>query len=136
MVKMQKGLAAFIEDLRNNEIELALATSNDAQIVEKVNYKFNFKRFFAVITTKEEVCHLKPAPDLFLKAAEELRAMPEECLVFEDSQAGIEAAYRAGMKAIGIASDPQRGEDLHGADLIISNYEGLTLKKLLIDMSR
>jgi HAD superfamily hydrolase (TIGR01509 family) len=134
-VKLQKGFIPFIEELKRHGIALALATSNDAQILQKVNGLFDLKRFFAVITTKEEVRHLKPAPDLFLKAAEKLKTMPEKCLVVEDTQAGIEAAHRAGMKAIGIASDSQRAEDLRGAKLIISNFEGLTVEELLIHIT-
>ena len=134
-VQFQKGFAQFAGELKRHGIALALATSNDAQMLEKVDGVFDLKRFFSVMTTKEEVPHLKPAPDLFLKAAEKLNMRPENCVVVEDTRAGIEAAHRAGMEAVGIASDPQRTEDLHEAKLIIPDFEGLTVEKLLMHIS-
>jgi HAD superfamily hydrolase (TIGR01509 family) len=55
---------------------------------------------FPVIVTAFDVKHGKPAPDLFLLAAERLGARPQDCVVFEDSPLGIEAAARAGMGAV------------------------------------
>ena len=55
---------------------------------------------FEVLTTGDEVARGKPAPDIFLLCAERLNAAPHECLVLEDSEAGIRAAHAAGMRAI------------------------------------
>ena len=55
---------------------------------------------FSVVVTAEEVEHGKPAPDLFLLAAQRMGVAPAHCLVFEDSLLGIEAAERAGMGAV------------------------------------
>ncbi|NDV61741.1 HAD family phosphatase [Puniceicoccales bacterium CK1056] len=56
--------------------------------------------FFPVITTAEDVKHSKPAPDLFLLAAEKMGIAPADCLVIEDSLLGIEAADTAGMDSV------------------------------------
>ncbi len=58
---------------------------------------------FPIVVTAEEVTHGKPAPDLFLLAAERMGVAPAECLVFEDSPLGIIAAERAGMGSVLVA---------------------------------
>jgi HAD superfamily hydrolase (TIGR01509 family) len=55
---------------------------------------------FEIIITQDDVKNSKPAPDLFLLAAERMNVNPQKCLVFEDSLLGIEAAQRAGMKSL------------------------------------
>ena len=54
------------------------------------------------IRTTEDVAHGKPAPDLFLSAAEALGVPPERCLVYEDSDLGLEAARKAGMRWVDV----------------------------------
>jgi beta-phosphoglucomutase-like phosphatase (HAD superfamily) len=74
----------------------------------------------------------KPAPDLFLYAAQQLATAPDRCLVIEDSSAGINAALGAGMTAIGFCGDghcgPEHGTRLHehGAALVITDMRELT----------
>jgi HAD superfamily hydrolase (TIGR01509 family) len=60
---------------------------------------------FAVEVTGDDVTRGKPAPDLFLKAAEGLDVKPERCVVFEDAPAGIAAAVNAGMRAVAVPND-------------------------------
>ena len=63
---------------------------------------------FDVIVTQDDVKKSKPAPDLFLLAAERMIVAPEKCLVFEDSQLGIEAAKKAGMQSVFVQpEDPE-----------------------------
>ena len=81
----------------------------------------------AVVVVAADVARGKPDPDLFLLAAERLRVRPEECLVFEDSVVGVQAARRAGMRVIGVST--AHGEDelrAAGAALVIDDFEGLT----------
>jgi HAD superfamily hydrolase (TIGR01509 family) len=60
---------------------------------------------FNIIVTQDDVERSKPAPDLFLLAAERMGVAPEKCLVFEDSGLGIEAAERAGMATVLVQPD-------------------------------
>jgi beta-phosphoglucomutase len=53
------------------------------------------------------ITHSKPDPEIFLLAAKKLNVSPEDCLVFEDAEAGVEAALAAGMKCVGIGVDDQ-----------------------------
>ena len=59
---------------------------------------------FDAVVTIEDVTNAKPAPDLFLEAARRMEALPQTCVVFEDSREGLEAARRAGMVAIDVAT--------------------------------
>ncbi len=60
---------------------------------------------FSVVVTQEDVANSKPAPDSFLLAARQMGVNPAECVVFEDSRLGLEAAERAGMRAVYV--DPE-----------------------------
>lgn len=62
---------------------------------------------FSLVVTPEDVVHGKPAPDMFLLAAEKLGARPEDCVVFEDAEPGMEAAAAAGMDCVQVATPPE-----------------------------
>ena len=79
---------------------------------------------FDKITCGDEIKNLKPDPEIFLKSAEKLALIPDECIVIEDSPAGIQAAYNAGMYGIHV-------EDLKEADETIKKYCKANFKTLL-----
>ncbi|MCM1321843.1 MAG: HAD family phosphatase [Bacteroides sp.] len=81
-------------------IPLALATSSSRASAESLLKRAGIMQFFSVIVCGGDVACGKPAPDIFLKAAELLRMPPEHCFAAEDSPAGLRAAAAAGMKAI------------------------------------
>lgn len=116
------GFEVFIKDLRDSNIATGLATSNERFMVEKTFQKLDIEKYFDIVTTGEEVLAKKPAPDLFLKTAEKLGVEPFECLVFEDSESGITAAKRAGMKVVGISGEEASKGLLRGADFVISSF--------------
>jgi len=130
-VTLKEGVQDFISDLKDSGILIALATSNTWSTVEKIFEKFDLEKFFDVTTTGEEVKHNKPDPEIFLLTAQKLGADPEECLVIEDTPAGIEAAHHAGMKVIVIARDKKYAKDLKGADLIIFSFSEISQKGML-----
>ena len=129
-VELKPGFVLFAGDLRENGIKTALATSNDWWIMNEVFNALKLNNFFDVTTTGEEVASKKPAPDLFLITADKLGIAPEECLVIEDSKAGIEAAHSAGMKTIGIARDDEHAHTLKGANEVVFNYSELSLARI------
>lgn len=129
-VKIKKGFKNFVSDLRNSGVATALATSNAWWIADEVLTELGLKDFFDVTTTAEEVDYRKPNPDLFLLTARKLGVEAGECLVIEDSEAGIEAAHAAGMKVIGIARDKEHAKTLKEADLVIYNYNQLSSLKV------
>ncbi|MGC4092241.1 MAG: HAD family phosphatase [Polyangiaceae bacterium] len=76
---------------------LAIASGSDRRTVEQTLRNLGIERHFRAIVTAEDVVHGKPAPDMFLLAAERIGVAPERCVVFEDSLLGIEGARRANM---------------------------------------
>ena len=82
---------------------------------------------FDAVIDGTKVTKAKPDPEVFLKCAEALGFLPDECVVFEDAEAGIEAAHNAGMKAIGIGSRNR----LPQADINIDGFAGVTPQALL-----
>ena len=85
---------------KQQHIALGSASKNAKPILEKVG----LLHMFQVIVDGNEVTKAKPNPEVFLKGAEALGALPKDCIVFEDSVSGVEAANRAGMLSIGIGS--------------------------------
>jgi len=79
----------------------------------------------------EQVKRGKPDPEIFLKAAKRLRVKPSECIVFEDSLSGVEAAARAGMPCVALSTTMKRRELSGKAALIVNNYKSKKLKRLL-----
>ena len=92
----------MLEYLKENKYKIAVATSTKRERAEKLLTMVKIKDFFEEIICGDEVKNSKPDPEIFLKAAKKLGSQPSHCIVLEDSAAGIEAAYNAGMKGINI----------------------------------
>ncbi len=90
----------IFESLKKMGIRSALVTSTSTPSVEDYLQRTGIGAHFGSIVTGDRVQNGKPAPDCFLLAARELGVAPSECLVAEDSPTGIEAAFRAGMRAV------------------------------------
>ena len=86
----------------HGKVPIAVASSGMGRIVRQTLTVTNLISLFDVIVTADDVLHGKPAPDLFLLAAERLGVAPEDCVVYEDGNAGLEAAARAGMRAVDV----------------------------------
>lgn len=126
-VKLRKGFVELVVYLKKLGIRTALASSNNYSVVEKILDHFNLSSFFDVVTTAEEVSLNKPSPQIFLLTAEKLGVEPYECLVFEDSSAGIDAAISAGMAVVGVARSRKDRKDLSKAHKIISGFSEFKL---------
>ncbi len=99
-----EGAIEFLEAAKTLGVKMAVATAAPVANMEFVLDGLELRRFFDAITTAADVSHGKPNPEVFLKSAEKLGVNPKHCLVFEDAVGGFEAAHRAGMKSIGIAT--------------------------------
>jgi beta-phosphoglucomutase-like phosphatase (HAD superfamily) len=86
----------------DGRFQLAVATGNSRSIVDPLLAATGLAATFTVVVTRDEVANGKPAPDLFLRAAELLAIPPAECVVLEDTQVGLDAARNAGMPAIDV----------------------------------
>ncbi len=90
--------------LKKGNVPIAIATGSSRPSIMPVIKQFNIK--VDAVVSAEDVTRGKPHPDLFLCAAEKLKVSPADCVVVEDSDAGIEAAARAGMKAMRFYNTP------------------------------
>ena len=125
-VNVKDGFEKFVKALKVLGIQVALATSNAWWIVNEIKGELSIEGMFDVVTTGEEVAYNKPDPDIFILTAEKLGLAPQDCLVIEDSRAGIEAAHRAGMKVVAISRDAEHAKSLKEADLVIKGFRLLT----------
>ena len=96
------GTKQVLNELRQMELRLALATSSVTTSARPFLHRHGLTDFFEVIVTGEEVAHGKPAPDIYLRTAEKLQVQPDKCLVIEDSLSGVAAASAADMCAVAI----------------------------------
>ncbi|NMC47121.1 MAG: beta-phosphoglucomutase [Chloroflexi bacterium] len=119
------GVLDFIKDARQQGIKLAIgsASKNTRLVLEKLK----ITDFFDAVSDGLSVTRVKPAPDLFIHAAQQLHVTPAECVVFEDAQAGIKAALDGNFWAVGIG--PQ--ERLDGADVVMDGFAGLDWEKFM-----
>ena len=98
----KKGALELLEYLRNRRIRMAIASGSTTEVVKELMINVGGLDYFETLVGGEETVNCKPHPEVFLKAAERLGVNPKDCIVFEDSPYGIEAAKRAGMRVIGI----------------------------------
>ncbi|EOD01543.1 beta-phosphoglucomutase [Caldisalinibacter kiritimatiensis] len=115
------GVKDFIKTLKENGIKVAIGSSskNTMTILESINMVNEFE----AIIDGNKISKAKPDPEVFLLGAEALDIKPEECVVFEDATAGVEAAKRGGMYAIGVGSP----DILKEADKVIPNLENVSI---------
>lgn len=114
-----RGFRAFADAARAAGIKVACATAGDADNIAFVLANLGRTGFFDAVVGAHDVLRGKPHPDLFLLAARRMGVEPAECLVFEDAPHGIEAARRAGMKAVAIATTLP-AEELGAPDHVIA----------------
>jgi beta-phosphoglucomutase len=101
---------------------LGSASKNSLTILKNVN----LTHYFDALIDGNKVSKAKPDPEVFLNGAAEINIPPKNCVVFEDAQAGIDAAINAGMYSIGIGSP----YILKGANMVIAGLHEMTLDKL------
>ena len=93
---------ADIARAHHGQVPMAVASSGNGHVVHQTLTSTGLIALFDVIVTADDVTHGKPAPDLFLLAAERLGMAPADCIVYEDGDPGLEAARRAEMRAVDI----------------------------------
>lgn len=120
------GVVDFLGQIKADGYKIALGSaSKNAEIILE---KTGLMPWFDLIIDGNKVSKSKPDPEVFLKGAEGLNLLPSECIVFEDAQAGVEAAIKGGMKVIGIGE----ANVLSDADKVIPNFIGIKSAELLL----
>jgi len=123
------GLENLLTELKDGGVKLAMASSASWDDIDFVLSHVKVRQYFDVIIDGNRVSKGKPNPQIFLKAAADLHMRPEDCIVFEDSMAGIKAGNAAGMKVIGITT-AHPADKLKPTSLTINDYTELSLQKL------
>lgn len=134
-LKVYKGTLPLLNRLAGEKRLMALASSAD-----RVKVNANLKvagidpGIFGVIVTGEDVVHKKPAPDIYLAAAEKLGCLPEDSVVVEDAISGVKAAKAANMKCIAVTTSFSASLlEEAGADVVIDDIGDLYRSLITID---
>ena len=122
---VMKGASKLIKKLHKSGIKLAIASSSGMPRILSSIKKLGVKGEFDCIVSGMEVDNPKPAPDVFLKAAEGLCVLPSECIVIEDSVNGMKAAKNAGMVCVMYENSSLGRQDSQFADYILQGFEGI-----------
>lgn len=131
IITPQPGLKEFLADAERNGLKSAVGSSGYRVNVDFVLERCDIARHFSAIVAGDEVTRCKPDPEIYLTAASKLGLRPEECVVFEDAEAGIESAKRAGVKVVALATTFSREFlEKSDADYIIDDFRDIDIATL------
>ncbi len=136
-ISLAEGVESLIEDLLNNDIKVAIATSANPFLMEKYESIFKLSRFFKkeYIIANDGTLKSKPHPAIYNKAIEALKIKASNCIVFEDTKSGIISASRAKVGQIiavnSIGSDSKTINNLKETSFFINNFNQVNVKKLI-----
>ena len=119
------GVLTFLKLIRAKDIKTVIgsASKNAPTIINRLQ----LNEYFDAIIDGNSVEKAKPNPEVFLKGALALNVLPSECMVFEDAEAGVEAALNGGMKCVGIGDESILGK----ANLVIKGFQNFSVQDLM-----
>jgi beta-phosphoglucomutase family hydrolase len=120
------GLREFLE--RHHRAPMAVASNAEPANIDLLLDRAELRKYFRAVVNGTMVQHPKPDPEIYLRAAELLEAAPGNCIVFEDSYAGVEAARLAGTRIVGVCTTH---EDLPGTSINVDNFRNKDLHQWL-----
>jgi HAD superfamily hydrolase (TIGR01509 family) len=129
-IKPNPGLIDLLEEIRSSGLKIGIATSSIYELVEIILEKCRINTYFDTITTTDQAGKSKPAPDVYLLAAKSLGVAPSNCLVFEDSFNGINAAKYAGMFCVAYHPHNEMLQDISQADKLIHGFEEINVSQI------
>lgn len=113
------GLRQFLE--RYRQVPMGLASNAERENIDFLLDRAGLRGYFRAVVDGHQVRHPKPDPEIYLRTAKILNITPVNCIVFEDSYSGVEAARAAGMRVIGVSTTY---EDLPVSTITIDNFLG------------
>jgi len=131
VILLNEGVINLLSEIKSAGLKLAVATSSSPAIADILLNRCKITSWFDAVITASEAGKSKPAPDVYLLAAEKLGVSPANCIVFEDSPNGLSAAQSAGMHCVAVQSDSGLIEELSNADYLIRTFTEITLVRLL-----
>ena len=133
LLKSINGLNEFLIASKHACILMGIGSAAIPFNINFVLDGLDLRHYFTSIVSADDVIESKPDPETFLKGASELGVLPEQCIVFEDAPKGVEAAKRAGMKAVVLTTMHEAHEFLAYDNIIcfMKDYNDLALSKLM-----
>jgi len=123
LIKLMKKINKF-------GFKISVATSSNRERATKILENIGIIDYLKDLVTKENCKNSKPHPEIFLKAVENLKLHPSECVVIEDSLNGIEAAKAAGTKTIGISGKYHLKSDFKNVNLAIDSLNEINFEQV------
>ncbi len=132
MLTPADGLVALLNELKDNDVRLAVGTSAPRENMDFVLDGLRIRRYFDAVVNSSMVSRTKPDPEIYLLALHELGLPAGECLVFEDAILGIEAARGAGVKSVAVATTVPKPilQQTPGVALTIRNFTEVNFASL------
>lgn len=122
------GVVQVLDEADKRGFLLAVGSSSEQPWVQGHLKRLGiFDRFDTIVTAEDVNKNAKPAPDIYLKVLENLNVVPKNALVLEDSNNGVVASYRAGIRVIAVPNEVTTGQDFSLATAIIPSLEALNL---------
>ena len=125
------GVIDFIRLLRDNGVQTGLVTSSEDRKMERAYRLLGIRDLFDTVVTADRITRGKPDPMCYRLAAQDFKRKPEDCLVFEDSFAGIQAGKGAGMRVIALSTTNPAAQLEGKADYVIPNLADRTFEDFL-----
>jgi beta-phosphoglucomutase family hydrolase len=122
------GLDRLLQEARAKKVKMAIGSAAIMYNIDFVLDGLKIRNYFDAIVSADDVDKSKPDPETYLKCADRLHLYPWECIVFEDSPKGVEAAANAGMKAVVITtmSNEEEFRDYDNIIRFVNDYENLS----------
>jgi len=128
---LMPGSLEFLHLLKENGIRIGLVTSSDRNKVDRAFSLYNMESLFDTVVTSDRITRGKPDPMCYLLAASDLNVPPSDCLVFEDSFAGIQSGTAAGMRVIGLSTTNPAESLTDKVYKVIPDFQHVTLEEYL-----
>ena len=122
------GVADLLRVLKENSYPIGIASSSPPNVIQNIMDRIGIAEFIDKWVSGNEVKESKPAPYIYLHAADMLGFEPGECVAIEDSFYGVTAAKAAGLKCIGYKDLKAIEQDLSAADVIVNQMDQVTVE--------
>lgn len=125
------GVLNFISILKEKGVKIGLVTSSEDFKLERAFKILSFENTFDTVVSANRIVKGKPDPMCYILAAQDLNVSPKDCLVFEDSFAGIESGNKAGMRVIGLSTTNPEEKLKEKVYEVIPNFSDITLERYI-----
>lgn len=122
-VQMKSDLVQFLDYAKSLNLQMGVVSSASKWMVDGILSKLSLEKYFSLVINQQDVSKHKPDPEAYLVALKKLQLNANETLVFEDSEAGVQAALSAGCQCIAIRHDFNERHQFTGALQVLNSFE-------------